>query len=284
MEHKQYNVSESEHPEWSVQNSLSSPLDRTQEKLPLTKGIILTETEVENAMDELNVKSLKKFPRIEKFYADPEMRNQRICLHSFVPSKGATPDKSGVYGFVKVRGVFATEQEANDKAEELIRNVDSFHSIYHSYIGRPFPLSFNKNFVETVKEVELVEKTIQTISEDIKGKREKDRKEMEEIKEREKKLLESSKEEKEDPFDEYTTMQVKKAQLCWTYTETLKKMDQMKKSIISTRKLIQEREEQNSEYKDKYMEKYKNARKEAGLPETDDSFMKYMGEDIDVGF
>lgn len=272
------------HPEWEKQNSLTSPLDRKEEKLQLNKGVTLTEKEVETAFEELNVKCLKKFPRVEKFYADPEISGQKICLHSFVPAKGATPDKSGVFGFVKFRGVFATEQEANDRAEEIIRNVDSYHSIYHSFAGRPFPLSFEKRYVENVKEVELVEKTVKTISDDIKTKRDKDKKEMEEIKEREKQLLEESKQEHEDPFETYTTLQVKKAQLSWTYRETMKKLEQMKANILKAREEVLKYDEEHPEFKEQYLEKYKNARKEAGLPENDDSFMKYLGQDIDIGF
>lgn len=273
------------HFEHETQNSLTAPADRTSSTFALTKGVTLTEDQVKSAFDDLVIKDgVKTYPRIEKYYADPEISGQKFCLFSFVPAKGATPDKDGVYGIGKFRGAFMTQREADDKAEELIRGVDSYHSIYHYMVGRPFPITFNRRFVQHTNDVELVQKTVQTISEDIKSKREKDKKEIAEIKEREQKLLEASKEEKQDPFEEYTTLQVKKAQLAWTYAETQKKMDQMKASIIATRKMLAETEATNPEFKDNYMQKYKDARKEAGLPETDDSFMKYMGEDIDIGF
>ena len=99
--------------------------------------------------------------------------------------------------------------------------------------------------------------------------------------------MESKRNEKgipEDTIDTYTTMRVKYAQLTWTYLETQKKVEQMKKSIVQVRKDLKEMDEENPEFIVQYREKYMKAREEAGLPEDDDSFMKYLGEDADLGF
>jgi hypothetical protein len=77
---------------------------------------------------------------------------------------------------------------------------------------------------------------------------------------------------------------VKKAQLSWTYHETLKKMEDMKKNIIKAREEITKMREENSEYHEQYMNRYMDARKKAGLPDDDNSFIKYMAEDLDLGF
>jgi hypothetical protein len=285
MENKQDNSNQTtSHPEWEVQNSLTAPLDRTQEKLPLTKGVVLSENEVENAMDGLNVRCLKKFPRIEKFYADPLYNNQVYSLHSFVPAKGAKPNKDGVYGMVKFRGAFPNIEEANQRAEWLIRNADSYHNIYTGYIGRPFPLAISPKYAAETKEVVIKQQVVENISSDIKDRREKEKKEIEEIKEKEKRLLEDVSK-PEDPYDKYTTLRVKKAQLIWTYNETMKKVNQMKDSIINCRNEIAEMDKENDDYQNQYMERYRKAREESGLKEDSDaSFMKYMVEDLDLGF
>lgn len=273
-----------EHPEWKTNNSLTTPgeLDANRPKEP---PIPLSEEELTEAVKTLHIKDfVEKFPRNEKFYADPHYSNQVYCLHSFVPAKGAKPNDKGVYGMVKFRGAFPTVDEANQRAEWLIRNSDSYHSVYTGYVGRPFPLAFNPHFVQETSEVDIKEQAVQSISADIKSKREKEKKDIEEIKEREKKLMDDVSK-PEDPYDKYTTLRVKKAQLIWTYNETMKKIDQMKESIIFARSEISIMDKENLDYQNQYMDRYRKAREESGLKEdSDSSFMKYMVEDIDLGF
>ena len=109
-----------------------------------------------------------------------------------------------------------------------------------------------------------------------------ERKEIEEIKEREKRLLEESKDDfEEDPLDKYITTRVK-AQLVWTYLETKKKMDQMQKNIVKARQEVKDMDTENPDFILKYKEKHYAARNKAGLKEeNDESFMKYLGDDID---
>lgn len=273
--------------EWDLQNSLTSPADKvnvveTSYNLGHTN---LTEEEVKNAKSELIVNDfVYKFPRFERFYADPQLQNQNYGLVSFVPSKGATPDSDGVYGMVKIRGTFATEDEAMLRAEYLIRNADSYHSIYNTYVGRPFPLSVSKKYISDTTEVDIKKKIVESTSTEIRKKRDEERRTMKEIEEREKELLADVEKKEEDPYDQYTELMVKKAQLSWTYHETLKKMEEMKKNIIKAREEIVKMREENSDYHQQYMDRYMEARKKAGLPNDDNSFIKYMAEDLDLGF
>jgi hypothetical protein len=276
----------SSHPEWSELNSLTSPNDIAESKptsLKYKQGVVLSEEQVEAAMEDLNKREfLSKFPRVDKFYADPQHNNQVYCLHSFVPAKGATPDSNGVYGMIKCRGAFASQQEANDRAEYIIRNVDSFHSIYHSYVGRPFPLSRNPDYVKEVSEVDIRKEIVENVSSDIKKVKDDERKQIQEIKEREKKLIDDTTK-PEDPYDKYTTLRVKKAQVSWTYLETMKRLEDMKNIILKTRQEIEDMDTEDGDYKTQYLERYYSARKEAGLG-TDDSFLKYLEVEADLGF
>lgn len=273
--------------EWELRNSLTSPLDKvTTNQTSYNLGApSLTEQEVKEAMAELNVTSyIRKFPRFEKFYADPQLQNQNYALVSFVPAKGATPDQDGVYGMLKVRGTFATEDETMLRAEHIIRNCDSYHSIYNTYVGRPFPLSVNKKYITDTTEVEIKKKIVETTSTEIRKKREEERQTMKEIQEREKELLADVERKEADPYDSYTELMVKKAQLSWTYHQTIQKMDEMKRNIIKARAEIKALREENEDYHNQYMGRYMEAREKAGLPTTDDSFIKYMAEDLDLGF
>lgn len=277
------------HPEHEIENSLTAPLDRDPARTykPIQGHPSLSEEEVKNAMSELNNnKFVKKFLKVERTYADPVEPMQRIGLISFVPSKGATPDANGIYGFAKLRGNYPTDQEANERAEFLIRNVDSYHQIYHAYVGRPFPCTVSSAYSDETSEIDLRKSMTESVSASIKQKKKSESQQVKEIEEREKQLLAESKREEEDPADFYTTLRVKKAQVTWTYLETQKKMDQMKETIIKTRAEIEKMEKEDESYAKNYFKKYCDARAESGLDNAthNDTFMKFLVEDVDIGF
>ena len=276
----------------NTESSLTTPSDRdTQNRWRPEQGKRqLTENEVENAMEELNnVNFTSKFPRHDRVYADPSIAMQLYGLISFVPSKGATPDKDGVFGFAKIRGNYASELEASERAEYLIRNHDSYHQIYHTYVGRPFPVTVSSEYSKETDEIDIRKKTTESMSSSVKSKKEDEKREIKEIKDREKALLDDSKNTEEDPYEEYITLRVKKAQLQWTYLEHQKKMAEIKEILIKTRQSIEEHDEQNPEFQNEYFEKYKEARRNAGIDvdkeeNTEDNFMKFLVEDADLGF
>lgn len=265
-------------------HSLIAPSDRKSTNSYEVKTITepLNKEELTLAMNSL-VKDIK-FAQVDRYYADPAQPNQRIALVSFVPSSGAKPDKDNIYGMMKVRGIYATEEEANERAEFLIRNVDSYHEIYHAYVGRPFPVTTSDGFVNDIKKIDIRQKTTDVISEDILNKKRQEKNEMMDIKEREKKLLDESKRaqagEPIDIFEEYITENVKRAQLVWTFHETREKMKQMKESFVKATQRIQELNEIDSTFVDKYKDKYMEARRESGIPDDNDSFIKYLGLDL----
>ena len=271
--------------QWAVENTLTSPADRDPARSfrVNTGHPPLTVEETQTAMENLVIKS---FPQVERSYMDPPVHNQVYGLFSFVPAKGATPDKDGFYGFAKIRGSYATTHEALEQSEKLIRNVDSYHKIYHVYVGRPFPCTVSSKYSAETTEVDIKKKATEVFSEDIKQKKAEEQRTINEIKEREKKLLAdtTNKQGEDDPYDIYTTLKVKLAQLSYTYVETDKKMKEMKNSILKTRAEIASMNEQSDDYQKKFYKKYMDARKDAGLPETDESFIKYMVSDIDIGF
>ena len=278
------------HPEWEKINSLTSKNDRGEGvyKSDL-KAPPLNEDQVENAMKSLiHTELVDNFPKLERQFADPPIHLQTFGLVSFVPSKEAVPDKDGVYGFMKIRGNYATQQEASERSEFLIRNVDSYHGIFQAYVGRPFPITIDPKYSQKVDQIDIRKKASEVISEDVKAKRQEEKKEIEQVKEREKKLLEEGKEDYvPDPYEQYTVLKVKKAQLVWGYHKTTKELENMKSIIIKTRQQIKDMDEQNPDYSKEYYDRYMKARRDAGIPDehnTEENFVKYMVEDIDLGF
>lgn len=279
------------HEEWSKENSLTSPEDRDinnkwkpdQTSPPLTNG------EAENAIVELDNKAFtSKFPRVDRTYTDPAINLQHIGLISFVPAKGASPNENGIFGFAKLRGNFATEMEASQRAEHLIRNVDSYHQIYHTYVGRPFPITVSSKYSAETDEIDIRKETAKTISQNVKDKKDEDQKVIQEIKDKEERLIEESKREDVDPYEEYITLRVKKAQLTFTYLEHQKKMAEIKDILVRTRTTVSDMNEKYPEFKGTYYQKYMDARKTAGIKESEEdtqgNFIKYMVEDVDLGF
>jgi hypothetical protein len=282
-------MSSTTHPEWSKDNSLTTPSDRSSERPRSDVGAPpLTDAQVSDAMIALNNTSFtSRFPEVERRYADPAIDLQKIGLLSFVPAKGATPNAEGIYGFAKLRGNYGSDREADERAEYLIRNVDSYHQIYHCFVGRPFPLTQSSEYSKEVNRVDLQKATGDSIKDDVRKKREKEQKEIEEVKDREKELLKDvSKAPEENRDDHYTTLKVKKAQLVWTYSETAKKLQQMAGLIVKARREIEELDASHPELKDIYYQKYIDARRQAGLPidqaSADQSFMRYLVEDLHI--
>jgi hypothetical protein len=274
------------HPEWEKENSLTTPEDRDREAAwrPEQGTPALTETEVNEALKGLNNTAFtEKFPRVDRTYADPPPPMQSIGLISFTPAKGATPNKNGVYGFAKLRGNYATPIEANQRAEFLIRNVDSYHQVYHTYVGRPFPLTVSSDYSAETAEIDIRKETTESVSASVKEKKDNEQKTVNDIKNREEELRADVAKDEVDPYDEYITLKVKKAQLSWTYLEHIKKMEEIRGIICKTRNQLNELDDKHPEFKDKYYEKYMNARKEAGLTDTpeelEDNFVKHMVED-----
>lgn len=274
-----------------MESSLTTPDDRDKvNKWKPDQSIPpLTNSEATLALAELNKTDfVDKFPRVDKTYQDPLIPMQNIGLISFVPAKGATPNEKGIFGFAKLRGNYGTEMESNQRAEYLIRNVDSYHQIYHTYVGRPFPITNSSDYSAVTDEVEIRKDTATAMSNAVKDKKEIEHQQIKEIKDREKQLIEESKREEVDPYDEYITQRVKKSQLMFTYLEHQKKMAEIKEIIIKTRKIIAEMDETYPEFKNSFYDKYMKARDEAGIKETKeeaaDNFIKYLVEDADLGF
>jgi len=275
----------------SSESSLTAPEDRDRINRWKPDQSIppLTSSELKNAIDELNsVDFIKKFSRVERQYADPPISLQHIGLISFVPAKGATPNENGVFGYAKMRGNYANEMEANERSEFIIRNVDSYNTIFSTYVGRPFPITVSSNYSKDINEVDISKDMSSSISSSVLSKKIEEKKNIDNIAKREKKLVEESKTEFDDPFDNYITLKVKKAQLLFTYNEHSKKIEEIKKIIIKTRNDLTLIDLKEPNFKNLYFEKYMKARKEAGIVEDnkniEENFIKYMVEDVDLPF
>jgi hypothetical protein len=284
--------STTQHAEWRTDNFLTSAADRQLSPQEFRTQVLentgmppLTTEETVRALNELSI-SMPSYPSLDRLYADPPIPGQKFALFSFVPSKGATPDANGVYGMAKIRGSYDNNMELEQREDMLIRNVDSYHKIYRTFVGKPFPITIDPKYSHEVKEIDIRNKTTEVISQSIKQQKASEQAEIKEIKEREEKLKEDTSKtmEESDPMELYTTLVVKRAQLAWNYQEQLKKLDEVRDIIIRTRQQIKEMDEKDSSYRQHVYDKYMQARRDSGLADDDNSFIKYICEDISLPF
>jgi len=273
----------------SEENSLTAPQDRDREKgwRPETGKPPLSEEEMSSALPALNETSfIKKFAKVDRVYTDPSIPMQNISLFSFTPAKGATPNSNGVFGFGKIRGTYNLPQEAEERAEYIIRNIDSTHQVFHTYTGRPFPITTSSKYSAETSEIDIRKEMTSATSNNVKQSRKTDEQTIKEVRDREEILLAESKMDPEDvdPYDEYITLKVKKAQLTWTYFEHKKKMEEILPIIGKTKERLLELDATNSEFTEKYLEKYMDARKASGLTDekAKENFLQFLVEDVEI--
>lgn len=264
----------------SDQNTLTAPADRDKEHLFDFNKDPLTDLQVESAKEQLVDKEhLTQYPAQERAFADPSIEDQDYCLVSFIPSVTAKPDKDGIYGMVKVRGTYNNLEKCDKRAEFLIREVDSLHKIYIAGVGKPFPITNMSTFSKDINRIKIQD----MLTEELQHEQTKEQKELEEMKQREKEILENNKKPQEelkpDIEEQYITNRVKKAQLTWTYINTMKKLEDMKANILGAREQIAKFDETNPELKDSYMDRYNAALKQVNLSQETDSFIMYLEND-----
>jgi len=253
----------------------------------------LSNEELKKAMKELSIDSFPKkvkeseFRQIERRHMDPPLELQKIGLFSFIPAKGVQPNDKGIFGYIKLRGNYVDASQARDRARLLIETVDSYHKVFHALVGYPYPLTESSQYSQDTDVVEIKKDVAFNISEDVKKKRQEEEKEIQEIQDREKNLLEDVKQPQEDnKEDYYTTLKTKKAQLIWTFVENKKKLSQILTLIAKAKREVEQLDEKDPTLNSKYLERYLNARKQAGLKtseaELTESFMKYLVDDIPI--
>jgi len=222
------------------------------------------------------------FPKVNRKFIDPmKPGDLRFALFSFIKAEGAEPNQDGLFGVAKIRGAFFTEKEASARAEEIIRDVDSTNSIFTCIIGAPFPVVV-KGFSTELVQIDLQDKTEQTISDNVRAKRRAEQKEMEEIKARRDLLMQDEGKIEASELDKYIEQRVKLAHLRYAISEHSLKLEECKELEKKVRINLTERCIENPDFEKDYLARYKQSRRDAHIPEETDmcGFMRHMTEPI----
>lgn len=279
------------------ESATSYKVKQTTETIP--------EEHMQEAFDTTNKTAfVSKWPKVERYVTDPPFESQKFCLHSFIPAKGATPDKDGVYGFLKCRGTFSDQASMNQRAETILRTIDSFHDLYHGVVGAPMPFANNPDYAKETVDIDIKKKAVEEVSRSIESSREKDRQVINELKQREKELLESvhmrkdektgemkqltreeveaseTKEQREERMlDDYIAMRVKRATYLFTLMETKKKTDKIRENLKTVNEALLVTDKEHPEFIGKYKEKYEKEREKAGITGNNE-FVRLLVEDV----
>jgi hypothetical protein len=210
----------------------------------------------------------------------------RYFIFSFIKAPGAIADPdSKILGVAKVRGMGYTVEEMDARARELIENVDSTNSIFTGVCGMPFPL-VDSGFASEVIEVDLSKQTEKIISDNVRAKRNAAEKEMREIEERRNRLVNkdgSLNEPNVEPLDIYIGERSKLAQLKFEINEYIKKIQERRDVLKTVKEYVLRMESENADFKEKFVERYKQSRRAVGIPEDTDfsGFMTFLLDDAE---
>jgi Family of unknown function (DUF5832) len=250
---------------------------------------ILTQSEFTDAAEKLIQPTWRAIVRVKH---DPAPHAQDFGLFSFTPAQGATPNQHGIFGTAKLRGNFPNEEQAASEAERIIRDVDSVNEIYTVRVGQTFPLTKEPRFVEHFDTVDLSKETTEIEKQEKVSKIKQEKAEKKKLVDRERQLLQEHKQildgtYEEDPIDVYIRAHVKRSQLQYTLEMTEKKIqDEILPALNRAKDEIAAWDETDSTLRQQYLDRYLEARKDAGLETefntnsgTQLDFMKYLLED-----
>lgn len=266
----------------------------------------LSNEQVVLAKDEL-VKGVNEFPRVNRRFVDPPRAGEpKFALFSYIDNpdtdmikflgdiKNSLKPKHRkqlddlqkrpqlVKGVGKIRGAYVTQQEAEQQAEEIVREVDSTNSVFTCIVGMPFPL-ITEGMSDEVNEIDLQQQTEHTIAQNVRKQRQKDQREMDKIKSREEELMRSAeKDPNADDEDNYIAQRVKLAHLRYSIEQHVVKHAECVENEKKCVAWLVDMKSRNPEFEKRYMEKYMAGRKAAHIPDDHqpEGFMRYMNDPL----
>lgn len=208
----------------------------------------------------------QSFPRVSRSIKnDPPISGQQIVNISFYPLE---KPENGIYGLVRVRGVWPNEDLANQSADKIFKEHDSSAIIFSAGVGDLIPFTLDTSLAQKVEDIavengneyekKMREKLIQQ-------NLEKDRKFSRELEERKKMALEEGSLD-DDPttLEYYTKKKVAMRQIDQYISEYFERIESMKKSSKKLSLEVEELDSKYPTYSEKWLALYNEERKKMG--------------------
>jgi len=217
-------------------------------------------------LEVLKKENIIKVDRVERLPVDPPLAGQEWGLFSF---KLLPRPVNGVYGFLKFRGAFATEDEYIKHATHLIQGVDSKHKLWPYRQGHWFPITTNEEFVKEEYEVSQQDKLSDIYKQRETQEQRETKQKMRDIQDRQKALQEESKRGTPDTeslrYYAHKTMEIEQIN---SWLENLRKRKRdLLNALLKNRDEIERLNKEHPEYQEQVMEEIKVIKSDIGLEE-----------------
>ena len=208
------------------------------------------------------------YPKVVRQRGDKPIRSQQLGLLSFMLFQEPKKFQTGqpVYGFVKLRGNYASKSEAENRGGKIIREMDSRFPVRVAPVGQWVPITEEMGFCKDILDIKMSEQEHSLQDKAIKEKQKIERRRMKEIQRAERELKEAG-DIYDDPssLDFYTMKRVTELRLKEQIEFRKRGIDSMEEKRKLTQKILKRLELENPEYTDQWIDNYNEQRKKGGI-------------------
>jgi hypothetical protein len=211
------------------------------------------------------------YPKVTRSMRDEPIETQTRGLVSFMFLKEPRQTTTGknLYGFFKLRGNWADENQATARASRIVTEQDSKYPIRVAHVGEWLPLTDDDSLAKKNVKVNVDEtKEQKDLREAASQEEEKRKRIMRELKEREDEIKNAKdyNDDKED-IDFYTMKMVVWLRLQETIELEKRKIVDLEGKLLETRKLLHKLDDTHPEFNELWIENYNRERRKAGIPD-----------------
>ena len=209
-----------------------------------------------------------KYPMVTRDWQDPPIANQVYSNLSFMFLNKPHTLKSGgkLYGFVKARGNWPTEDSATGDGSRIIREVDSRYQVRIGLVGVWHPITPDNAVVSDLFDVEMKKGEHQLRGQAAKDAEAEQRKIQRELREREQTLREEKDiNEDKDDIRYYTMRRYTDMKLNEALGAARKKIADMRYNLLKCRLELKQLELKHPTHTDNWLDVYNAERAKTGI-------------------
>ena len=208
------------------------------------------------------------YPKVVRTMEDPPIPGQCFSLISFMLFKEPHKLRNGspIYGYLKTRGNWATNSQAQFEASKIIREVDSKYTIFVAKTGAWVPISEESAFVKEILDIKIKGNEFSIRDEVVKEKEAKQRQIQREIREREEELKQGDIYDDKLSLTYYSMRRVTELRLMESRDKQIRNIDSTKINLMKVQKELKLLERNYPEYIDQWIDRYNKERSGAGIP------------------
>lgn len=211
---------------------------------------------------------IRNYPKVSRHRSDPPIANQSIANVSFVLLE---KPQNGVYGLIKIRGVWPDIDIATNESEKIIRDIDSTQIIHQVHVGHWALITNNEEYTSDQMDVKTKEDELTLRDRAMKEQARKNQQKQREIQERKEELKLTKEDEDEDSLDYYTKKRVARKELQGYINQGNEKIQKLKKSLRKVDDEITKLDKTNPTFTKLWLDNYNKARIKAGLEPISES-------------